>query len=1493
MTRKGGAPLPSHEPAPGEAGALACSAPDSPADTADADSAIDFPVVAIGASAGALEALKKFFKAMPMQSGMAFVVIVHLDPEHVSHLPELLGHYTGMGVAQALDGERVAADHVYLIPPNTLLSLENGCLRLEAAVARPRIPMPIDHFLRSLAENQQERAVAILLSGTGSDGTLGLKEVKAVGGLVMAQQPDTAEYGGMPRSAIATGMVDVVSPVEAMPKALLDYVEHTELRGDPQPATADPQPEQLHELLALLRLRGGYDFRCYKKAMLLRRVRRRMGLNQIATLADYCRHLRDSPTELKSLAQDLLISVTAFFREPQAWEVLAAEVVPALVAAKPQDAAIRVWVAGCATGEEAYSIGMLFLERMDAHPRNGKIQVFATDIDKPALETARAGLYPESIAASFPPQRLARFFSKTDAGYQVKKDLREIVTFAPQNLVTDAPFSHLDLVSCRNLLIYLEPELQQKVIGLFHFSLNPGGYLFLGKSETIGQQRGLFDLVSKPWRIYRRNEAARPGRVDLPLMAGYRADTPEPWPKQHPRPAAGGYGAWVGNLLLQRYAPATVLVNRDYQVLYFFGQTDDYLAQPAGDPTDDLLALAREGLRLKLRTGIHQALGESREVAVLAEVARGGESWPAQVTVTPVDDPRQGGAGLCLVSFRPAEPECAQAPAPCALEDADAMNHLERELARVKHELESAIQDLEASNEELKVSNEEALSMNEELQSTNEELETSKEEMQSLNEELTTVNTQLEEKIVELESNNNDLGNLLASTHLATLFLDRRFHIKRFTPACTRLFNLIPSDINRPITDIAGQCADAGMIAEARRVLDTLEPSQQEVSTTDGEWYLRRVLPYRTQDDHIEGVVVTFADITPIKRATLGLQRLAAVARDSNDAIILFDFSGHLLAWNRAAEAMYGYGEAEALQLNIDALVSSELRPAQRELVERVRHGEAIKSYEIQRVAKGGRRIEVWLTVSLLRDEAGAPMAIATTERDVTEKNRAEQASRERESRFRQLAEANVIGVVIAADGHDGILNANDAFLELIGRTREELSAGRLRWTDLVPSEHLSLDRQAMADLQSQGICPPYETEYLRQDGTRVPVLTGCARTQAPGEYICFAIDLSVSKRLEAALREHTETLTEVNRRKDEFLAMLAHELRNPLAAVLNAAQVLEGQGGKDPQRVSWAGAMIKRQAGHLAHIIDDLLDIARIDRGQINLEQAPIDLRPIVAQMVESARLSTDTRRLALALPDEPLWANADANRLTQVVGNLVDNAIKYSQEGGRIDVSLALENDEAVLRVHDTGIGMDAAMLANAFELFSQAERPLDRASGGLGLGLALVKRLVELHGGRVEASSAGSNQGSEFTVRLPALPPGADLPPAPAAQRPGPDLTPSRHILIAEDNVHVARSFAFLLENLGHQVTVADSGPAALQAAQGFIPDAAFLDIGLPGMDGYELARRLRLDPRFGKLKLVALSGYATEEDKQRCRQAGFDQHLAKPVNIEDIEAILAKL
>jgi two-component system CheB/CheR fusion protein len=863
-------PQPAQQPT--GAGEQPGEVPTSPADAALTESKPQEsrpPVAGIGASAGGLDAFKKFFAAMPADSGIGFVVIPHLDPKHESMMAELLTRYTAMLVVEAKDGMQVEANHVYIIPPNKYMTIADGFLQLSGPVQRGGPPTSIDLFLRSLAEDAQEKAICIILSGTGAHGALGLKAIKAAGGLAMVQDPETAEYPLMPRSAIATGLADYVLPVEQMPEALIKYVQHYYVNGgaeEPEP------PDHLNQVLALLRVRTRLDFRYYRKKMLTRRIERRMSLSHFNALSDYLAFLREHPDELKQLAKDLLISVTSFFRDPEAWQALETEVIAPLVRDKEAEGSLRVWSAGCATGEEAYSLGMLVLDQVAAAHKDCQVHIFATDIDEASLEVARHAIYPDSISSDVSPERLGRYFTRVnDSSYQVGKHLRETVTFARQNLITDAPFSKLDLIVCRNLLIYLEPEVQRKVVSLLHFALLEGGFLFLGSSETIGPHTDLFESVSKKWRIYRRIGPSRPERLEFPIASAEEA-LPQPR-RPAARPARRlNFADLTHRLLLDKFAPATVLVSRKYEILFVFGAADRYLAISPGVPTPDLMLMAREGLRNRLRSAIHKAVRENGPVQLTdVHVKRNGTSYPVRVDIEPVHNPDVPD-GLLLITFQDAGPELPLPQQPVEVVPEESLvRQLENELKATKEDLQSTIEELESSNEELKASNEEVVSMNEELQSANEELETSKEELQSLNEELTTVNSQLHDKVEELEKASNDMTNLLHCTDIATVFLDTDFRIKRFTPVATKLFNLIDSDIGRPIADITSQFTDADLPGDARKVLQNLLPSEKEVATADGSWF-RRIMPYRTHDNRIEGVVLTFNDVTALRRTDAALR---------------------------------------------------------------------------------------------------------------------------------------------------------------------------------------------------------------------------------------------------------------------------------------------------------------------------------------------------------------------------------------------------------------------------------------------------------------------------------------------------------------------------------------------------------------------------------------------------------------------------------------------
>ncbi len=840
-------------------------------------------IVGIGASAGGLDAFRRFFQAMAVDSGMAFVLIQHLDPAHESLTAGLLARYTSMPVVQVQDRMRVEPNHVYVIPPNKYLTVAGNVLRLSEPVLVHGLRMSIDFFFQALARERREKAICIILTGTGTDGTLGLRAVKGEGGLAMAQSPETAQYGGMPNSAIATGLVDYVGPVEALSAKVLQYIRHAYVRAMDRPETLlEEAPDDVRSILAVLHARTRCDFRCYKKGTLMRRIARRMGLTQIDRLADYLSYLREHSVEVTRLFKDLLIGVTGFFREPEAFKALEQAIVRLLKNKEP-DSPLRVWVPGCASGEEPYSIAMTLIEQLQAAQKNCPLQVFATDIDKEALAAARAGVYPENIGADVAPERLRQFFKKKGDTFEVSKALRESVLFAPQNLIADPPFSKLDLLSCRNLLIYLQPEVQRKLISLFHFALNQGGTLFLGSAESIGQRDDLFEPLSKKWRIYRHTGVARRNAVDFPILPRKAARSPVLAAEAALWSDPVRLGPLAQQALLESYAPPSVLIDRKYQILYFYGPTDRFLKQPSGAPTDDLIARAREGLQTKLRSALYEAKQRPKAVTLFeARIRDQEEQRLAKVMVRPVTLPALP-EGLFLVSFQEQpDPEPQRTDAPRA-EDS-LLGQLEEDLKDTKDELQRAIEQQETSTEELRAANEEVMSTNEELQSTNEELETSTEELQSLNEELSTLNNQLQEKVTQLETSNNDLANLLVSTDIATVFLDREFRIKRFTPATTPVLRLIAADIGRPVSDIAHQFQEDDLVQAADQVLEELTPHEKEIRTVEDRWYERRIRPYRTEDNRIGGVVVTFLDITDRKRSEQALREAKEAAEKANTA---------------------------------------------------------------------------------------------------------------------------------------------------------------------------------------------------------------------------------------------------------------------------------------------------------------------------------------------------------------------------------------------------------------------------------------------------------------------------------------------------------------------------------------------------------------------------------------------------------------------------------
>jgi len=842
-----------------------------------------FPIVGIGASAGGLEASRKLVGALPAGNGMAFILVQHLDPTHESLMVDLLTNHTAMAVRQATEGMRIERNHVYVIPPGRYLSVGGGTLHLSQPQARHGARLPFDFLLQSLAKERGARAICVVLSGTGTDGSLGLKIVKEKGGLVIVQDPDEAGFDGMPRSAMATGAVDLVLPVAKMPDAIVKFAHGAPLvKPDSKRASKDSAQDRLPEIVELLRTKTNHDFTLYKRGTLERRIERRMGLTAIGSdeIGRYLEVLRSDANELDLLAKDLLINVTSFFRDPAVFDLLARKVVPELISNHPLERPLRIWIAGCSTGEEAYSLAMLFREQIAAAGSTVALQIFASDVDPEAVESAREGLYPETIEADVSQVRLARFFKKEKHGYRVSPELRAAVVFTVQDVLADPPFSRLDVISCRNLLIYLRPEAQARAIAVFHFALCAGGLLLLGNSETIGNADGRFEVCAKTERLYRRTGLARPDALDLSKSGGVRTFNAAGQGKAAARQVT--FADLCQRLVMDAYAPAAVLINSKHECLYSLGPTDRYLRVPPGQPTHDLLAMVSEGMRGKLRTAVQRAGQERTQVTVAGgKTNYDGKSESFAIAVEPVDGEGEELFLICFVDEPKQEHKPSGPPAPA---DAARIAELKHELEAARSELRDAIRNLEISSEEQKAINEEALSVNEEFQSTNEELLTSKEELQSLNEELTALNTQLQETLEQQRETSDDLQNILYSTNVATLFLDTHFNIRFFTPATRLLFNIIPTDIGRPLADLNSLSADRDLPADARVVLHNLAPIEREVEALGGVWFNRRILPYRTHDDAAEGVVITFTDITERKRTLKALEEAKQHAELANVA---------------------------------------------------------------------------------------------------------------------------------------------------------------------------------------------------------------------------------------------------------------------------------------------------------------------------------------------------------------------------------------------------------------------------------------------------------------------------------------------------------------------------------------------------------------------------------------------------------------------------------
>ncbi|MGI4737108.1 MAG: CheR family methyltransferase, partial [Janthinobacterium lividum] len=1072
-----------------------------------------FLLVGLGASAGGIHALREFFEHVPADSAMAYVVILHLSPDHDSQLAQVLQTVAHIPVTQVTEKVEIVPNHVYVVPPNQHLMMEEGFIVPSVNLHVEERRAPVDIFFRTLAESHGPRAVCVVLSGTGANGSMGLKRVKEKGGTVYVQNPREAEFNEMPRNAIATDLVDEVLPVAEIPGRILAYRDSLGTVEIPVAAEhrAEQQQQALREVFTHLRVRTGHDFSNYKQATLLRRIERRINVRSLPDLPSYAAYLQQNPDESQALLKDLLISVTNFFRDKKPFQALEQEVVPALFYNKQADSTIRIWVAGCATGEEAYSLAMLMAERTLRMPDAPKVQLFATDIDEAAIATAREGLYTLNDAADVSPERLRRFFTKEGDSYRIQRELREMVLFANHNFLKDPPFSRLDLVTCRNVLIYLNHTAQERVMETFHFALRPGGFLFLGSSESVDGASDLYATVSRENHLYRAREVALP-HYPMPESVPAALQPPPPvslklTEVESRLPNRLSLGE-LHQQLLEQYAPPSLVVNEDYDILHLSEKVGSFLEFSGGEPTKNLLKLIRPELRLELRSALHQAV--QRQTAIEARHigwTKNGEGQSLTIRVKPVTKEGDTAKGFLLVIFElheqgpPAEKMVLTSDEPIA-------QHLEAELMQVKAQLRHSAEQYEYQAEELKASNEEFQALNEELRSAAEELETSKEELQSINEELRTVNQELKVKIEEISVTSNNLQNLINSAGVATIFLNRAFCIRLYTPAAQQLFNLIPTDYGRPISHITHRLNYDELLRDAETVLQKLTLLERELETTDHRTFLMRVLPYRTAEDRIDGVVITLFDITDRKRAE------------------------------------------EILQAS--------------------------------------------------------------------------------EQRLQRMVNVPSIGV-LTFDYSNTLLRANDAFLEMVGYTRQEFEARTFTWLDFTPPEHREASWQVIAQLQQTGRGGPYEKEYFRKDGSRAWLMF-VAADLGDGTLVEYAIDVSARKLAEAAVATDLAGM----RRLHELHAKLATEtdLKTALEELLALACDFTHTDRGCIQLVSADGQRLEMYAYQGYEESNRFIQYFLHEGSQPACEAARRDQTRLLIEDVETfpALLGTPDREVALA---------------------------------------------------------------------------------------------------------------------------------------------------------------------------------------------------------------------------------------------------------------------
>lgn len=1624
--------------------------------------------VGVGASAGGLTALKELVSNLPADTGMSFVIIQHLDPSHKSLLVEILAKHSALPIEESHDDQALERDHIYVIPPDAYLELEGERIRLIPPEHQRGSRKAIDHFFTSLARELGDASVGIIMSGSGTDGTAGLRAIRAAGGLTLVQDPDTADHPSMPSSAIDADVVDRVMPVAEMPQLLIRY-SHSPLmpKSEVHPSVVETAEESLATITAILKSHEDFNLRQYKPATVQRRIARRMSLAAADDYASYLDLLRSSADERAALTKDLLINVTSFFRDREAFEQLQSRVVPQLLQRLDRDEDLRVWVPGCASGEEAYSVAITLRDALDAHSMTNAIRMFATDVDEHAISKARRGVFLPGVETAIPERLLDKYFvhHRKGGGYRITEQIRESISFAVHDVGHDPPFSRMDLISCRNLLIYMKKHVQERILDSFYFALKDSGYLFLGSSETVSPRTKAFKPVAKKWRIYRKNpghEHTRAGWQHYAQASGGERRRSHRTASGSPDRGPLSRSELVRRDLLDTFVDPGVVVSSDGHILYNHGDWTSFMAISSGEPREAIGDLVQPAMRSRLRSALYKVRRTRKPLTFYCSLPGKGENAARNVRVDLALLPHASSdedLAIGILFHEIQEPQ--EREQTLTSDDELRLNeNLGRELAETRDELQNTIEELETSTEELKASHEEALSTNEELQSANEELEASGEELRSLNEELSTVNAQLKEKIEDLRSARDDVANFFESTNIPTVFLNPELEIQRYTPAAERLLDLTVRDIGRPVRALGSDLV-AGLADDCRSVLQDFQPITHETSSEDGEWFIRQITPYRTGDRRIEGVVVAFQDVTEIRElsrraearerqqsvvASLGLMALSgespedlmdnavrqvahvleadyckvleyrpadhefllvagcgwqeglvgqatvADARTSQAGytliskrpVIVHDIASEkrfegppLLTSHDVVSGMscvinhadppYGvlgvhtrkartFTEEDAnFLLSVANLLSVALqtRAAQLQLHDSEQQFRALAN-SIPQLAwsadetgaitwfnqrwydytgtrfedvkdRGWRKLHhpdyaervndkfresiaagrAWEDTFPIRGQSGdyrwflskavpvhnADGSIASwfgTSTDITDQLEQETALRASEEKLRLAMKTNEIGTFEFYLQEEN--TSWDGVLKQIWGIPDDVSPTQAMFWEGVHADDVERVREALAKATAAGSDGHYRSTYRvinRRSGDLYWVEASgqtLFEDGVPTRMVGLVIDITQRKKLEESLQSAVSDLKDAAAKKNEFLAVLGHELRNPLAALNSGVETL----ALDAAAVDDVLGIMRNSVATMSRLLDDLLDLNRISQDRIHLERRPIDLAiPLYSAIAGLSQTFSARSQKFDCEVGKGIMVDGDATRLEQVFVNLLANASKYTPSGGKIRITAERDDDSVEIAITDTGIGVARKHLEAIFEPFFQV-RPKGSVGSGLGIGLALSRKLVELHDGTLTAESGGKNAGTRITMRLPVS---QTQTVSTGSAAGGTPVRPGIKVVLIDDNEDLLKTLPRLLRTLQCEVTTASTGEQGMERVAEASPDAVLLDIGLPDMNGYEVASSLRAAGYEGLL--VAISGYGHEQARELSAAAGIDVHIAKPAGLEEIATTLATL